>query len=340
MCMKKIKRLAATGIIVTALLMPLFLDYSASGDTAQPTSVSLSDVNVYNSLITLNDTLFIAKYNIVYGTIPTTTVDTTFIFELKDGATLKGSVTAYPYYNLGYGQGVVSFYFPPGSGIIWGTGYDIVISESPAVFDSPTYFTFPVSATAYSPYSSNQTANRELLQTKVTTLAQQLTVAWSLTSTPLTETASNGVILSSYGEAYFRNAVYGLQAMCPALFLLQNTNLDYTGRAWDYSFASILSNTFLGTWVYTDILAGFAGIWGVPTSTATSMFSFIFAIVIFCISVGLSQGSPQSVQGAFLDAVTVLIFATLSGMFSAVLDALFAFIFVLVGAWILLLNKA
>jgi hypothetical protein len=161
-----------------------------------------------------------------------------------------------------------------------------------------------------------------------------------MTATPLTEQGGSGIILSSYGSSYFRNAIYGLQPMCPALFLMQSTSLDYTIRTWDYSFATALMNTFQGTWVYNDLLAGFGGIWNVPISTATSFVSIFIAIGIFCLSVGLSRGAPQSVQGAFLDLVTVLIFCVLSGFFSAIINTLMAFIFVVAGGWILLMDKA
>ncbi len=327
-------------IILVAIVTPVFWTQRAEAVTAQPSSVSIGDTAVYNSLISDNDTLIVGTYNVVYGTTPSDTIDKTFIFKLLDGSALIGSVTAYPYYNYGYGLGVFSFYFPADNGVTWGQPYTIAVSENPAAFVSPISYSFNLETSDYSPYTSNQTANRQLLQTKITIIAQQLTIAWGMVSTPLTEQSGSGIILSSYGESYFRNAIYGIQMMCPSLFLLQNTNLDYTPRSWDYSFALALQNTFLGTWVYDDFLAGFAGIWNVPTETATSFISFIVALVVFCISVGISKDSPQSTQGAFLDGVTVLIFATLSGFFSPVINALLAFCFVLVGAWILLLNRA
>jgi hypothetical protein len=340
MIKKRLLRIGLASLAALVIVTPLFINEGVQADTAQPTSLTLHDISVYNSLITDNDTLFIVPYSIPYGTTPVDTIDKTFIFKLMDGPNLIGSVKAYPFYDYGYGQGLISFYFPPDSGIVWNTEYKIVITENPAFFLSPTSSSFTVGTGDYSTYSENQTANRELLQTKVTSLAQEFTIAWGMAATPLTEQGGDGIILSTYGAAYFRNAIYGLQSMCPALFLLQTTNLDYTTRTWDYSFATALQNTFLGTWVYSDILAGFSGLWNVPTSTATSMISFLLAIVIFCISVGLAQGSPQSVQGAFLDATTILIFSTLSGFFSAILDAALAFFFVLVGGWILLFNKA
>lgn len=335
--------------IILALLLALIplitLTLPALSDTAQPSSVSIHDVNIYNSLIETNDFLAVVPYNIAYATAPSTTIDQTFIFELTDVADtiVLGSITAYPFYNGGYGQGVVSFYFSTNTTPTWGLAYNIKVVENPAQFASPAYWTFPISTSVYSSYTANQTANRALLQTKVVTLAQQLTTAWSISSTPLTQQGGNGIILSSYGEAYFRNAVYGLQQMCPDLFLLQNTNLDYTPRTWDYSFTTVLLNTFPSGSAIGDAMTGFAGLWGVPTTTATSYIIFFLAIAIFCVSIWLSgenkQGGMQ-VQASFLDAALTIIWGALCGWFSPTINVLFAFIFILVGGWILLLSRA
>jgi hypothetical protein len=303
--------------------------------------VTLPDTVVYNSLISENDTLFVVPYSIVYGTTPSLSIDKTFIFSLIDPTTnaTLGSTTAYPYYNYGYGQGLVSLYFASNN-ITWGSTYNFQVAENPSSFTTPQNFNFVIGTSSYSPYTSNHTANQALLQTKVTTIAQQLTIAWGMGATPLTEPGGSGTILSSYGEAYFRNAIYGLQNMCPSLFLLQQTNLDYTLRSWDYSFATLLSNTFAGSYIGTHLVGGFAGIWSVPTSTGMTLIALIVAMIVFGISVWASQGSPQGTQGAFLDMAVVIIFMTLGGFFSAIVAALFAFMFAMVGFWILLLNRA
>lgn len=330
--------------IFLAIVMMCASQNRSYADTAQPSSVNIQDVDIYNSLIQANDFLAVVPYTIAYPSTPSDSIDKTFTFEFidTDGATLLGAVTAYPFYNSGYSQGVVSFYFSANI-TAWGLLYTIRVAESPAFFTSPAYWDFPVSASDYSAYTANQTANRSLLQTKVVKVAQQLTIAWAISATPLTEQGGSGVILSSYGEAYFRNAIFGLQQMCPSLFLLQNTYLDYTGRSWDYSFTTILYNTFPPGSIVGDAMTGFAGLWGVPTTTTTSYIIFFLAFGIFGASIYLSgenrQGGMQ-VQASFLDAALVLIWGTLAGWFSPIINALFAFVFILVGGWILLLSRA
>lgn len=332
-------------IIITLLLFLLsvalpFVSFNhARADTAQPSSVSIHDISIYNSLINTGDFLAVVPYTISYTSVPSDAVNKTFLFELidTDGATLLGSITAYPFANSGYGEGIVSFYFSANNTLTWGAAYNVKVAESPAFFTSPTYWTFPVASSYYSAYTSNQTANRTLLQTEIVNRAQHLTTAWGISSTPLTQQSGSGIILSSYGEAYFRNAIYGLQQMCPSLFLLQSSNLDYTGRSWDYSLATTLLGTFSGTWV-GDAMTGFAGLWGVPTTTATSFVILFLALVAMGVSIWISEG--QHIQAAFLDGALVLIFGALGGWFSPIINILLAFMFVLVGGWILLLNKA
>jgi hypothetical protein len=325
----------ATVGLAAAILAPFFI---ASADTGQPDSVNIHDITVYNSLIETDDFLVIAPYTISYATAPSSSIDKTFLFELLgvDGSSIIGQNLAYSYYNSGYGQGLVSFYFSANVSPAWGLSYNIKVLENPALFTAPTYWTLPIASSSYSAYTSNQTANRALLQNNIVTLAQKLTTAWSIS---LTEQGGSGIILSSYGEAYFRNAIYGLQNMCPDLFLLQNTNLDYTSRSWDYSFTTLLLNTFSGSPI-GDAMTGFAGLWGVPTTTATSFIIFFIAIAFFGLSVWLSGQQGQYVQASFLDAMLVINFGALAGWFSPLINALFSFLFVFVGAWILLLSRA
>lgn len=232
--------------IVVALLMVLFLitGLPVYAQVAQPDSISIDDIHVNRHLIETDDMLVYAKYNIAYGTYPDETVDDTFVFRLidTDGTTELGSNEAYPYANSGYGEGVIAFYFSAAGAPTWGENYYIRVSGKPSAFDDPPEENFIIATGDYSSLTT-QDGNRGELESNIISLATDLEVAWN---TDLLTQSDIGTVLDTSGETYFRNAIWGLQAMCPAVFLTQVVQTEYTERTWTTSQATGMEERFYG----------------------------------------------------------------------------------------------
>jgi len=97
---------------------------------AEPDSVTLYDIEIFQGILVTDDFLAIVPYNIPFAVPPDEYITETFIFRLMspDGATENGTMLAYPRYEGGYGKGVVSFYFE--EGMVWNSAYIFRVQES------------------------------------------------------------------------------------------------------------------------------------------------------------------------------------------------------------------
>ncbi|KKK70070.1 hypothetical protein LCGC14_2927660, partial [marine sediment metagenome] len=90
---------------------------------AAPTSLELNSIQAFQNTVESNDILFVARYDIDYGSIPTETVTEAFIFRLMNGVTELGSTAPFTYINNGYDEGAIALYFPASQvdllGITW-----------------------------------------------------------------------------------------------------------------------------------------------------------------------------------------------------------------------------
>jgi hypothetical protein len=303
-------------------------------DTLQPTSVSVSNFHVYRHLLQPDDFLVVADYDIEYGAIPTLNIDKTFIFRLldTDNVTELGSFLAYPAYTGGYGQGVISFYFDNVTAPAWGLSYPIRVDENPSAFITPLFFNFSLSASNYSS-ATTQAQSRNEMYADIIARAQALSLVYAVA---LTDNSGGITVLSAYGEAYFRMAIPGIDSLCPQLFYIQVQNPDYTKRTWSYTFATLLSDTFSGTFMMTGE-QGLADLFGVGRQTMWGIVTFILAIFAMWL---FSMKPFQVTQPGFIDACVVILFATLLGWFSPVFHALIAFMFVMMGGLVLFINKS
>lgn len=319
---------------LAALALILFTMAVARADTPDPDEApSLHDIRVYRHLLEDDDFLAIVPYIVTYETTPDLGIDKTFVFRLldTDGETELGAILAYPYYDGGYGEGIVSFYFSADEAPTWDEEYFLTVTENPSAFETPQEWVFNINSPDYSVYDT-QEENQQVLRDRVIIIADELSVIWPVT---LTEESEVGTVLSAYGEAYFRNAVKGLQTMCPALFYVQISNVDTGTRSWSYIFAQTLANTYNGTWVMST-MTGFAGLWGLDTSTAMS-----FAILIIAAAVtGFIIWKLRNQGVGYLFLCLTLVYGSLNGWFSPILHALFAFFFVFIGGMVLFLNRA
>jgi len=181
-----------------------------------PDSVSLESVKWFKN--EAGDMIGIFHYNIAYGTYPSTQASKTFEFRLYSGGSLVAASHPYvyaPFETNGYSHGVSSFYFDSDDEDIptWGTATQLRIYGLPAYFEDPSLFVVNYSMTS-GDYSSDDMADG--IFDEIMDICEEFELIYP--DVTLTE---GGLILSEYGDTYFRNAIPGLQNLCPELFLIQ-----------------------------------------------------------------------------------------------------------------------
>lgn len=294
--------LLAIGLLAT----PVYADTADPDDT--PTIVS---INAYRNLIETGDMLIVIYANIPYSSTPSTPVTDTFIWRLidTDGTTELGSTIGSNYNDDGYGYNVYSLYFSASTftslGIIWETVYTIRLSGNPAVFDTPPTYNFTLNADDYSTQTAQAAVQTELAARVILT-AEDLETKWGLTAAELLLTQSeSGTVLSTFGEAFFRGAIFGLQAMAPTAFSVVIRVLDIVDRAWTDGYSDNLTNQWTGTWVETAQNAG-------QTLFGTS-YDLLSIIMLLAMAGGLVVGNVMVTGDAWNGLIDV---ALISVVFS------------------------
>lgn len=325
------KKIIAAFVFALALLF--LTSNPALADVDDPDSVSLYDMAVYRHLIEEDDYLAVIPYSIPYTTEPDLSIDKTFIFRFidTDGTTELGVCLAFPYINGGYGDGIVSFYFDADSAPTWDTQYTIRVDGNPSQFDEPDSWQFTLSASAYSSYDT-QDGNQALLQSEVIAIARDLEVSWGI---DLLGESDVSTVLGDYGEAYFRNAIYGLQNMCPSLFSVEIVPLEPSDKVWSNTFAGAFATKYNGTF-WGDAMTGFGGLLNVETSSATTLISLIFIIALIGFAIWKFKATTNS---GFIHGFAALGLFTLLGSFSFTIHGLVAFMCSVAAAMVLFFTK-
>lgn len=236
-------------------------------DTDDPSSTpTVVQFNMYQNLIEDGDMLLLIYADIPYSPIPDTPVTETFIWRMfdTDNVTELGDTVGFAYnvgahQDDGYGFNVYSMYWSEAvvtANLTWGTVYPVRLSGNPAVFDTPPEYNYIISTSDYSSETTQAAAQLELAE-RVLTLAADLDIKWGLSSIySLLEEEEAGAILSIFGQAFFRGAIYGLQAMAPVAFPVEIRVLDVEARTWDPEYSENVTGQWGGTWIDTSQAAG------------------------------------------------------------------------------------
>jgi hypothetical protein len=278
---RKFIAITVIGLLLVSPVISLPLKALAQ-TTADPGSTpTVTHILVDQNLAETGDILITGLYDIPYTTLPTLTADQTFIIRLMaaDGTTELGSVTPFDFatFKNGYDQGVFSFYFPSGNALSWGTAYIIQIAENPAQFDTPLTWNTTIPSSAYTTLTT-QADNQTNLASQVYTLGSILQSAYSQT---LFTTSGTSETLTSIGEQYFRAVINGLQTMAPALFVIQQNNLNYTDDTWTTAAFDTYMERFNGTWV-GDAMASTGNQFGMSGNMAMCLI-FIVPLCVGCL---------------------------------------------------------
>lgn len=270
-------------MLIVAMASPV---YATDLPDSTPT---IEEINVYQNLLEMGDMLVLVYANLPYGTPPTDLVTETFIWQWidTDNVTIFASTTGYAYNDNGYGYNIYSMYLSASNvtayGIVPGTAYTIRLRGNPTAFASPPVYNYLISALDYNSAATIALA-QEALASKIILLADDLNNKWGLTTTTsLLQEGEAGVFLSLLGSTYFRGAIYGVQAMAPAIFDVVIQAISLTPRVWSESYSDNLSTMYSGSWVDTARAAG-AALFGTSYDLLT-----IILLMILCISLVISN---------------------------------------------------
>lgn len=245
--------------ILTVLLVCLTSTMPVFAAPNPPDDIDIINFYYNRHLYETDDFLLVVHYNIVYsGDYPDEPADETFVFRFfdTDGTTELAQALPYPYANNGYGEGCVAFYFSAVDAPTWDDSYvyRLRASGNPSQFASPPVYYFDIPTGAWST-ETTQDGNQSQLANRIIEIAESLEIEWETT---LLSEQDAVTVLSSYGEEYFRNAIYGLQLLAPSLFYLQSSAVDATDREWDTSLSETYKGRFAGTWVEDSLESGAA----------------------------------------------------------------------------------
>jgi len=233
-------------------------------DTPNPDSdPAIESFNVYRNMLETGDWLLVIYANIPYGTLPDTPVTQTFVWRMidVDGVTELGNTVGYAYDDDGYGYNVYSMYWSAAEvaalGMVWNTAYTVRLSGNPVVFDTPPTYNYFLAIGDYSTLTVTSEVQNELAA-GILTIAGELNTHWGYPAfgISLLEETESGTVLSIYGEAFFRGAIFGVQNLVPGAFSTIIRDLNVVDRTWTDNYTSNLTTMWAGTWIETAQEAG------------------------------------------------------------------------------------
>lgn len=290
-------------LLIAMLVFTVIPGTIALADQADPDSTPTVEIDFYRNLLETGDVLCLIYANIPYASTPTASVGDAFIWSLidTDNVTELGTDTGYAYVDNGYGYNVFSMYFDADESLTWSGNYTVRLSGNPLVFADPPVYNYTVSSDDYSDITDSYLAQLEL-SFRLIAIAGQLDTEWGLDSSEsLIYESEIGSLLSIYGEVVFRNAIYGLQALCPMIFRFAVGDTEVTDRTYTEEYAENLSSQYAGTWVATAQQGG-ADLAGTSYDWMTTMVCLVIAVVAVFGGMALAAGDFWSgmVDGAIV----------------------------------------
>lgn len=295
--------------IVICALAALCLVASPVYALDPPDNKQFNDVEVYEDLAEEGDMLILFQWEWTYSAnvTPETTASDSIMYRLydTDGTTeiTAGTPFVFSAFEIdeydanGYQDNVGAIYFNAADNMTWGQPYVINIWGVPAFYAPTETLTYTLQAGDYSD-ATGQEESRQELYTFVMTLCDRL---GSIYDIDLKTTSDSGIVLSAYGEIYFRGVISGLQYLCPQLFFMQVYVPEQMGVV---SYNMTTGETFTARKVGTDLERGLDR-GGDLIGVSGSMFAAI-AFFLGCGAVALAFiAKGWGVEGATLICVPI-----------------------------------
>jgi hypothetical protein len=273
------KRIRGLAIAILVGLMCLIAPINHCFAIADPDSLTISSLKVFQNIYKTGDMLFVCLYDIAYASEPTEDCDDAFVFNLYNTA----GTTLIAQRNVEYYQyNITSLYFDAtaAAALTWESAYVLKIVGNPALFsplvEGTNLATYTLSISDY--ITGAMADSREFLKIHCIDLAQDLEDNWGVGYDLLTTTA-DGERLTSLGRAVFLDAIAGLDSAIVDLFQLSSGTMDIT---WDTHDADLQSTLSMATKAGTTVANAFNGIGdyiGMSGQTVASLFIVLLALI-------------------------------------------------------------
>ena len=224
------KILILIGIILPTLLS--VIPFNPVLAIADPDSITIESVRVFQNLWEAGDELFIIEYDVAYGSTPTEDATDTFFAGVYDGTTLEYS-RPLDYYDYNF----TSIYLNSIEALDWGDPLVIKVSGNPSYFSS---FTEGVNVRSFTLSAGNwiagsSSASKSYLTTWCLSLASVFEDVWGVTL--LTSTGK----LNSVGIQKFNEAIPGVTSLCPGLSDVSLSYPTITGATYNPAYETQLA---------------------------------------------------------------------------------------------------
>ena len=250
-----------------------------------PTSISVTSVQVVRNVIETGDICVAFHYNIAYTAYPTT-VWASDSFSLNfyntNGVTVLSPTNPYVYIDNGYNDNLGGFYFnaAAAASMTWGAAYKIGIIPNPADFSSPpANYYYTLQSTDYTT-KTTQGDNQTVIQTYLSNTCVLLEQVYSGLS--LLVSSDVGEVLSVDGENWLRGALPGVASFAPHLFYTQY----YVPQAETTNYNNSLGTTYANRSARWDINTGLnwlAAQTGLDSAGTVAAFIFVIISLVFTV---------------------------------------------------------
>lgn len=211
------KILRNVSVVVVAALLYLLLAVTPAWAVANPDTIGIADVYVFEDVLESGDTLVYARYDVSYASEPSEGAEDTFLMAIyaADGTTLMCPPRPLNYYQ----HNIISIYLSADDNTLtWEAAYKVRIMGSPAVFGTLTEDVNMDTRTL----SGGDYRTTTDLGGIIVTQAGILEADW------ITTLLTAGEKLNSTGAFYFSKAIPGLSSMDSTIFEVSTQSLTYT----------------------------------------------------------------------------------------------------------------
>jgi len=319
-------RLVLLLFILIALVLPTIPVYAV----ADPDSIGIESVRVYEGLWEAGDMLFVVEYKVMYSSEPSESAENTFLVGVWDGA-VKGPDRPLNFYQ----HNIISIYLTAAEVGIFGYTYGDELKVR--VMGNPTYFpvltedvnmdTFTLAASFWVNEGS-LAATRTFLAYWCVALAEVLEISWGI---PLLTTGDR---LNTAGMIAFQDAIPGLDSICPEVFQVYTSYPDYTDPAYTPTYETdLLGRTGarltgvlegLGQWI-----TGKANMGGLIGGVGLAILFFVLAGRIFIATGSVPIAIVVSIPFLFVGNVIGILSLTITFIAAFIVVVLFAVTFIL-----------
>jgi len=288
----KVVKKAACSLVALAFALPVFgAAIPVLAAPANPDSITLHTVKVFQNIFETNDVLFVTSYDVAYTTEPDEPAKSTFNLAVygTDGTTLiKSRPLNYYRYN------VHSVYFTAAqapANLTWGSEYKVRVMGNPNFFPMTEDVTMDtMTLSSWSWVEGAATASRDMLKNHCLDLAATLENEWGIT---LIITTPEKQVLNSTGRTTFLDAIPGLDSAVPDLFQVAIGAITVTHQERAAAYEDELTiESQLGTQV-KNAFAGVGNYLGVSVGTVAWMWIGLFMVVVASI-VFLNSGNTTA----------------------------------------------